>query len=480
MTDDEQIRPRYDKQHPERIGEVVSLILTEQYLGEQRPIHALVDEIAELRTRMKDFKPTQKHPTLEHLIEDSTLWKERKRIMDHDMTDDELEQLMGFSNLMSTVNQRQLEPITTALIKFQSHMLTNMGVADTNIDKAISHIRRVVFDFGARAPKTSPLLVLTAAVHDMVKYTGKGFMLGEHEVASAISGAQVLGSALTAAGFGEYAGAMQAFAEKAILCHGEGEFPELQSAASPINEKKDMYQLMVGPQRNFNMGLYLKPPRSNEIMISTSKNPKSKDALDLGREVIRGLSEIDKLDGMSIEAFAKYVADMDTGVFDRYPDVTTMLMGLTDSYVLNYDNAPSAVGAKESRAVQMLRFRTHLMVTLVRDYQEGLLSQHTVEDYRRMLTFLCDEVTAQEIIGEVGNMFSLFKSGKTETDEPHKKLMAARFGRHMLNISELTKKIYATSVTPDIIVNPKLYDTFTRRLSASNQAMREHAGATPY
>lgn len=358
------IRAPFEEKSQEEIENQLGFEEDNQEITDEEIIAALLNEavaIGKIREG-KATKAKSRTAGLKELWGQNNLWEARKKIVEETLSDQELQQVMELNDLLKKEPEK-LRLITETLINFQEKILEGIGVKKELVQEATAHVRETII-LAQDAPDGGPLVELILAAHDMAKYNAICLM-GEHELLGAILGPEVIGATLDLLGLGRYKNGVCKLAEKAIYCHGEYEWPERQ--ASPFRLGKSVIIHAFRVDSHF-LGLFFKAPRSDEVVIvkvEDEQTPENQEAIGLCRKIIRGVSEADKIAGMTLEAFAKYAQEARLGSFFSQASSWEYLLTFSDTF---YQQTPEAIGLKATHG-KAIQTRGELFFALLDDAQ---------------------------------------------------------------------------------------------------------------
>ena len=285
------------------------------------------------------------------IIRESKSVEVRKRIGESEMSEAELEQVEQFNDWLLEDPKRERENLLCeALIKAQETRLKGMGVGINEIKIATEHLKEIIRWAGKAGVvdgKTRvPILKILAAVHDIDKMVPGGksgygeFLIAEHEIMSANLAGDAVRAAMEAVGCGYLADGVVKLTEKAVICHGEGEYPQLNAKNNQMfGEDLDAWcAVLFG-------GVYVNGFKSGEIHISnlSDENPRVKFA----RNLIKGLSTVDKLVGITNKSLLKYDATAHLDEMVKHENLSEYFSQyMTNSFRTNIENATDVFGLK--------------------------------------------------------------------------------------------------------------------------------------
>ena len=287
---------------------------------------------------------------------------ERERIINQRLSAQELEQVWALNQALKEKPEKAAL-LSQALLGFQSWDLEKLGVNEDKKKLALRHsegIARLIADNAGE-----PLSEWIALIHDALKYCQNTTLLAEHEWASAVFGPQVLKLALAEAGLGEFSRGVVKLAEKAVICHGEMEFPELETKL--WFENNDVGVLFGG--------LFPRPQRSDEIPLfaeEVATGSEDEEKRKLCVQVVKSISAADKIDGILPGSLAKYAQDISEYDLEKYASGGEYVTGsYGKTIVRNYEYAPPVPGLKNSELLREEVRRDMLLIALMQDAVPG-------------------------------------------------------------------------------------------------------------
>lgn len=280
--------------------------------GEKFADHQYVTKIYDLRNAMAPTITENRREDAARIVRESALWEDYQEIQQERFSNEELEQIADLdTDLRSSNNTAYIRALTDALSQFVAyrHELSwdkrpaqakgNETQKTERVNRAVKHIIDVA-DMTQKI-KTSPIASLLALIHDVEKYAGEVNLLGEHEVASAVVGGEIL-EALCNATQGtqldlqKYAPTLKKLARK-VFTHGEFEFPDL-NATQVTDKPEDKDIRILFP--NAAGGVNLKPLESGTIPLAENlpESEKASAGSNIARESLELVSVADKIVGM--------------------------------------------------------------------------------------------------------------------------------------------------------------------------------------
>ncbi len=447
-----------DTQHPETVQTPEDVIqknvlsaLSEKFLGERARNTSYAHESFLMRQIIRDKlqdKPVDKAAIVK-AAEQSPLLEKRQQILDERLTTEDLSHITELNKRLAA-DPKLLASIRNGLYEFQFKRLDELHIPTDQIKQNLDHIQRVVqYVEQADTASTGPdnplgLAILTAAVHDIEKVanysylvknqdtrTGASTLLAEHEYMSAILGKEVVQEALKAAGLEKYAASAAKLVGKAILPHGEGEWPERQAqmaklpATMALDDKEELY-LLLG-------GLFIKSPSSSEIPIvadevTADTSEEARQAERMCRSTIEAVSAADKMDGLGDLSLVKYHQGNSIQYIFTRSSSHEYAQTFAETLVYNMRNAPDVLGIKQNPKVQDTINRAGLLFSIMQDVEShpalselSVAAGHEIPDFLPPYSDILGSDVAKGLIIKAIEMRELFHKAKSawDTDTQH-------------------------------------------------------------